>query len=127
MDPQYVTKIQYDTSDNSNTVSPEDTHSRGCRCKCEFSKLRGVRFDSQCCLLMCQTIVPSAIGPKGTRKTEAGNGSTLQEITGSILYYACTVDPTILTTTNLIAPEQSVATEFERDRVVCLLASSNTP
>jgi hypothetical protein len=46
---------------------------------------------------------------------------TLQEIVGSILYYARAVDPTMLPTTNHIASEQSTPTAAVKARAVQLL------
>jgi hypothetical protein len=46
---------------------------------------------------------------------------TLQEIVGSMLYYARAVDPTMLTTTNTIASQQAVPTQAVKAQAVRLL------
>jgi hypothetical protein len=51
----------------------------------------------------------------------AADTKTLQEIVGSILYYARAVDPTMLTTTNTIASLQATPTQAVRAQAVRLL------
>lgn len=47
--------------------------------------------------------------------------TTLQEIVGSILYYARAVDPTMLTATNAVSSEQAKPTQRVREQAVRLL------
>jgi hypothetical protein len=50
----------------------------------------------------------------------------LQQLTGTLLYYARTVDPTLIMPINVLASEQSNATEVTADKVVKLLNYCNT-
>jgi hypothetical protein len=50
----------------------------------------------------------------------------LQQLTGTLLYYARAVDPTLIMPINLLAPEQSNATEVTADKVIKLLNYCNT-
>jgi hypothetical protein len=45
----------------------------------------------------------------------------LQQLTGTLLYYARAVDPTLIMPTNVLASEQSNATEVTADKVIKLL------
>jgi hypothetical protein len=56
-----------------------------------------------------------------TDPLSAADTKTLQEIVGSMLYYARAVDPTMLTTTNTIASLQSKPTQALRAQAVRLL------
>jgi hypothetical protein len=50
----------------------------------------------------------------------------LQQLTGTLLYYARAVDPTLLMPINVLASEQSNATEITADKVIKLLNYCNT-
>jgi hypothetical protein len=50
----------------------------------------------------------------------------LQQLTGTILYYARAVDPTLIMQTNVLASKQSNATEVTADKVIKLLNYCNT-
>jgi hypothetical protein len=50
----------------------------------------------------------------------------LQQLTGTLLYYARAVDPTLIMPINVLASEQSQATEVTADKVVKLLNYCNT-
>jgi hypothetical protein len=50
----------------------------------------------------------------------------LQQLTGSILHYASAVDPTLIMPINVLASEQSNATEVNADKVIKLLNYCNT-
>jgi hypothetical protein len=50
----------------------------------------------------------------------------LQQLTGTLLYYARAVDPTLIMPINLLASEQSNATEVTADKVIKLLNHCNT-
>jgi hypothetical protein len=50
----------------------------------------------------------------------------LQQLTGTLLYYARVVDPTLIMPINVLASEQSNATEFTSDKVIKLLNYCNT-
>jgi hypothetical protein len=50
----------------------------------------------------------------------------LQQLTGTLLYYARAVDPTLNMPINLLASEQSNATEVTADKVIKLLNYCNT-
>jgi alpha-D-ribose 1-methylphosphonate 5-triphosphate synthase subunit PhnI len=50
----------------------------------------------------------------------------LQQLTGTLLYYARAVDPTLIMPTNVLASEQSNATEVTADKVIKLLNYCNT-
>jgi hypothetical protein len=50
----------------------------------------------------------------------------LQQLTGTLLYYARVVDPTLIMPINVLASEQSNATEVTPDKVVKLLNYCNT-
>jgi hypothetical protein len=45
----------------------------------------------------------------------------LQELTGTLLYYARAVDPTLIMPINVLASEQSNTTEVTADKVIKLL------
>jgi hypothetical protein len=45
----------------------------------------------------------------------------LQQLTGTLLYYARAVDPTLIMPINVLASEQSNATEVTVDKVIKLL------
>jgi hypothetical protein len=49
-----------------------------------------------------------------------------QQLTGTLLYYARAVDPTLIIPINLLASEQSNATEVTADKVIKLLNYCNT-
>jgi hypothetical protein len=50
----------------------------------------------------------------------------LQQLTGTLLYYARAVDPTLIMPINILASEQSNATEETADKVIKLLNYCNT-
>jgi hypothetical protein len=50
----------------------------------------------------------------------------LQQLMGTLLYYASAVDPTLITPINVLASEQSNATEVTADKVIKLLNYCNT-
>jgi hypothetical protein len=50
----------------------------------------------------------------------------LQQLTGTLLYYARAVDPTLIMPINVIASEQSKATADTADKVIKLLNYCNT-
>jgi hypothetical protein len=50
----------------------------------------------------------------------------LQQLTGTLLYYARAVDPTVIMPINVLASEQSNATEVTADKVIKLLNYCNT-
>jgi hypothetical protein len=50
----------------------------------------------------------------------------LQQLTGTLLYYARAVDPTLIMQINVLASEQSNATEVTADKVIELLNYCNT-
>jgi hypothetical protein len=50
----------------------------------------------------------------------------LQQLTGTLLYYARAVDPTLIMPINVLAPEQSNATEITADKIIKLLNYCNT-
>jgi hypothetical protein len=50
----------------------------------------------------------------------------LQQLKGTLLYYARAVDPTLIMTINVLASEQSNATEVTADKVIKLLNYCNT-
>jgi hypothetical protein len=50
----------------------------------------------------------------------------LQQLTGTLLYYARAVDPTLIMPINVLASEQSNATEIKADKVIKLLNYCNT-
>jgi hypothetical protein len=50
----------------------------------------------------------------------------LQKLTGKLLYYARAIDPTLIMSINVLASEQSNATEVTADKVIKLLNYCNT-
>jgi hypothetical protein len=50
----------------------------------------------------------------------------LQQLTGTLLYYVRAVDPTLIMLINVLASEQSRATEVTADKVIKLLNYCNT-
>jgi hypothetical protein len=50
----------------------------------------------------------------------------LQQLTGILLYYDRAADPTLIMPINVLAPEQSKATEVTADKVIKLLIYCNT-
>jgi hypothetical protein len=50
----------------------------------------------------------------------------LQQLTGTLLYYARAFDPTLITPINVLASEQSKAIEVASDKVIKLLNDCNT-
>jgi hypothetical protein len=50
----------------------------------------------------------------------------LQQLTGTLLYYARAVDPTLIMPINVLASEQSAATNITADKVIKLLNYCNT-
>jgi hypothetical protein len=50
----------------------------------------------------------------------------LQQLTGTLLYYARAVDPTLIMPINVLASEQSKATNVTADKVIKLLNYCNT-
>jgi hypothetical protein len=50
----------------------------------------------------------------------------LQQLTGTILYYARAVDPTLIMPVNVLASKQSNATEVTADKVIKLINYCNT-
>jgi hypothetical protein len=50
----------------------------------------------------------------------------LQQLTGTLLYYASAVDPTLIMPINVLASEQSAATNVTADKVIKLLNYCNT-
>jgi hypothetical protein len=50
----------------------------------------------------------------------------LQQLTGTLLYYSRAVDPTLIMPINILASEQSRATELTADKVIKLLNYCNT-
>jgi hypothetical protein len=51
----------------------------------------------------------------------------LQQLTGTLFYYARSVDPTLIMPINVLASEQSKATSDTADKVIKLLNYCNTP
>jgi hypothetical protein len=49
------------------------------------------------------------------------NVKKLQQLTGTLLYYTRAVDPTLIMPINVLASEQSNATEITADKVIKLL------
>jgi hypothetical protein len=64
-----------------------------------------------------ETISP-ALSDKGVNK--------LQQLTGTLLYYARAVDPTLIMPINVLASEQSKATEVTAEKFIKLLNYCNT-
>jgi hypothetical protein len=54
------------------------------------------------------------------------DGNKLQQLTGTLLYYARAFDPTLIMPINVLASEQSKATEVTADKVIKLLNYCNT-
>jgi hypothetical protein len=54
------------------------------------------------------------------------NVNKLQQLTGTLLYYARAVDPTLIMPNNVLASEQSNATEITANKVIKLLNYCNT-
>jgi hypothetical protein len=54
------------------------------------------------------------------------DANKLQQLTGTLLYYARAVDPTLIIPINVLASEQSKATEVTADKVIKLLNYCNT-
>jgi hypothetical protein len=54
------------------------------------------------------------------------NVNKLQQLTGTLLYYASAVDPTLIMPINILASEQSNATEITADKVIKLINYCNT-
>jgi hypothetical protein len=54
------------------------------------------------------------------------NVNKLQQLTGTLLYYARVVDPTLIMPIDVLASEQSNATEMKADKVINLLNYCNT-
>jgi hypothetical protein len=52
--------------------------------------------------------------------------NTLQQLTGTLLYYARAADPTLIVPINVLASEQSKATEVTANKVIKLLNYCNT-
>jgi hypothetical protein len=50
----------------------------------------------------------------------------LQQLTGTLLYYARAIDPTLIMPINVLASEQSNATEVTAEKVIKLLNYCNT-
>jgi hypothetical protein len=50
----------------------------------------------------------------------------LQQLTGTLLYYARAVDPTLIMPINVLASEQSKATEVTAEKVIKILNYCNT-
>jgi hypothetical protein len=50
----------------------------------------------------------------------------LQQLTATLLYYAMAVDPTLIMPINVLASEQSNATEITADKIIKLLDYCNT-
>jgi hypothetical protein len=50
----------------------------------------------------------------------------LQQLTGTLLYHARAVDPTLIMPINVLASEQSNATEVTADKVIKILNYCNT-
>jgi hypothetical protein len=50
----------------------------------------------------------------------------LQQLTGTLLYYERAVDPTLIMPINVLASDQSIATEITADKVIKLLNYCNT-
>jgi hypothetical protein len=50
----------------------------------------------------------------------------LQQLTGTLLYYARAIDPTLVMTINVSASEQSTATQVTSEKVITLLNYCNT-
>jgi hypothetical protein len=50
----------------------------------------------------------------------------LQQLTGTLLYYARAVDPTLIMPINVLASEQSNATEVTADKVIQFLNNCST-
>jgi hypothetical protein len=50
----------------------------------------------------------------------------LQQLTGTLLYYARAVDPTLIMPINVLTSEQSKATDITADKVIKLLNYCNT-
>jgi hypothetical protein len=54
------------------------------------------------------------------------NVNKLQQLRGTLIYYARAVDPTLILPINVLASEQSNATEITADKVIKLLNYCNT-
>jgi hypothetical protein len=54
------------------------------------------------------------------------NVNKLQQLTGTLLYHARAVDPTVIMPINVLESEQSNATEVTADKVIKLLNYCNT-
>jgi hypothetical protein len=50
----------------------------------------------------------------------------LQQLTGTLLYYARVIDPTLIMPINVLASEQSSATNNTADKIITLLNYCNT-
>jgi hypothetical protein len=64
--------------------------------------------------------------PKPSPAISDKDGNTLQQLTGALIYYLSTVDPTLIMPINLLASEQSNATEVTAAKVIKLLNYCNT-
>jgi hypothetical protein len=59
--------------------------------------------------------------PKPSPAISDKHVNKLQQLTGTLLYYARTIDPTLIMPINVLASEQSNATEETADKVIKLL------
>jgi hypothetical protein len=81
-----------------------------------------------------RTKSPPIYGAKTQFVTEATSSpalsdkeiNKLQKLTGTLLYYARAVDPTLIMPINILASEQSTATNVTADKVIKLLNYWNT-
>jgi hypothetical protein len=64
--------------------------------------------------------------PKPSPTISDKDVNKLQQLTGTLLYYARAVDPTLIMPINVLASEQSNATEMTADKVIKLLNYCNT-
>jgi hypothetical protein len=64
--------------------------------------------------------------PKPSPAISDKDVNKLQQLTGKLLYYARAVDPTLIMPINVLASEQSKATEMTADKVIKLLNCCNT-
>jgi hypothetical protein len=64
--------------------------------------------------------------PKPSPAISDKDVNKLQQLTGTLLYYARAVDPTLIMPINVLASEQSNATEVTADKAITLLNYCNT-
>jgi hypothetical protein len=64
--------------------------------------------------------------PKPSPAISDKDFNKLQQLTGTLLYYERAVDPTLIMPINILASEQSNATEVTANKVIKLLNYCNT-